>query len=148
LTIDNYHLSILFVNYQLSIINYILFDGVCNLCNSSVRFVIKHDKNAVFKFASLQSDAGQQLIATHGLATNAFNSFILIENNKVYLESTAALRVARQLNGLLPLLYSAIIIPPFIRNSVYKYISKHRYQWFGKREECWLPTKELSERFL
>ncbi len=128
--------------------NIILFDGVCNLCNSSVQFVIKHDKNAVFKFASLQSEAGKQLLITHRLASNEFNSFILIEDDKVYLESTAALKVARQLNGLLPLLYATIIIPPFLRDSVYKYISKHRYQWFGKREECWMPTKELSERFL
>ena len=126
----------------------ILFDGVCNLCNSSVQFVIKHDRKAVFKFASLQSEAGQKLLTKYGLATNEFNSFVLIEDNKVYLKSTAALRVARKLDMLLSLLYLFIIIPPFIRDAFYNYISQHRYKWFGKRDECWLPTPELSERFL
>ena len=126
----------------------ILFDGVCNLCSGSVQFVLKHDKKAIFKFASLQSEAGQQLLTKHGLATNDFNSFVLIEDDKVYLKSTAALRVARKLDTLLPLLYLTIIIPAFIRDSVYNYISQHRYDWFGKREECWLPTREWEGRFL
>ena len=136
------------MNYQLSIINYILFDGVCNLCNSSVQFVLKHDKKAVYKFASLQSEAGQQLLIKYGLSRTEFNSFILIEANKVYLKSTAALRVTRNLKGMLPILYLFIIVPTFIRDSVYNYISQHRYKWFGKLEECWLPTKELRDRFL
>ena len=136
------------MNYQLSIINYILFDGVCNLCNSSVQFVLKHDKKAVYKFASLQSEAGLQLLIKYGLSRTEFNSFILIEANKVYLKSTAALRVTRNLKGMLPILYLFIIVPTFIRDSVYNYISQHRYKWFGKLEECWLPTKELRDRFL
>jgi len=122
----------------------ILFDGVCNLCNGSVQFVLKHDKRSVYKFASLQSEIGQQFLIKNGLATNEFNSFVLIEDNKVYLKSTAALRVIRNLNGLLPLLYLCIIIPTFIRDALYYYISQHRYKWFGKRNECWIPTKELS----
>ena len=126
----------------------ILFDGVCNLCNSSVQFVLKHDKKAVYKFASLQSEAGQELLTTYGLSTNEFKSFVLIEDDKIYLRSTAALRVTRDLSGILPLLYLGIIIPSFFRDSVYNYISQHRYKWFGKREECWLPTKELRDRFL
>ena len=126
----------------------ILFDGVCNLCSSSVQFVLKHDKKVIFKFAALQSEAGQQLLTKHGLATKDFNSFVLIEDDKVYLKSTAALRVARKLDTLLPLLYLTIIIPAFIRDSVYNYISQHRYDWFGNREECWLPTREWEGRFL
>ena len=129
--------------------NIILFDGLCNLCNSSVQFVIKHDTKAIFKFASLQSEVGKKLLLDNGIPiTDNFSSFILLENNKLYTESTAALRVARKLNGLLPLMYCTIIIPQFIRNTVYKFISNHRYKWFGKRKECWIPTKDLSSRFL
>ncbi len=128
--------------------NIIFFDGLCNLCNSSVQFVIEHDKHATFKFASLQGEVGQKLLLDSGLSNNNFSSFILLENDKVYTESTAALRVARKLNGVLPLVYCFIIIPAFIRNAVYRYIANHRYEWFGKREECWIPTKELKERFL
>ena len=112
--------------------------------------MIKHDKHATFKFASLQGEVGQKLLLDNGITItdNNFSSFILLENNKIYTESTAALRVAKKLNGLLPLLYCFIIFPPFIRNAVYRFIANHRYHWFGKREECWIPTKELRERFL
>ncbi len=138
------------VNFKLSIINIILFDGLCNLCNSSVQFVIKHDPKAVYRFASLQSEVGQKLLLDNGISitNNDLSSFILLENNIVFTESTAALRVARNLNGLLPLLYFAIIIPLLIRNAVYKFISKNRYKWFGKRNECWIPTVDLKNRFL
>ena len=110
--------------------------------------MIKHDKKAVFKFASLQSETGQRLLSAYGLATNELSSFVLIEDNKAYLKSTAALRVSRKLDSILPVLYLAIIIPAFIRDAVYNYISQHRYKWFGKLDECWLPTEELRERFI
>ena len=143
-------MSISIVNFKLSVINIILFDGLCNLCSSSVQFVIKHDPKAVYKFASLQSEVGQKLLLDNGfsITDNNFSSFILLENNKIYTESTAALRVARNLNGLLPILYCTIIIPSFIRNAVYKFISKNRYKWFGQRTECWIPTIDLKNRFL
>ena len=126
----------------------ILFDGVCNLCNSSVQFVIKHDADKKFMFASLQSTAGQLLLKQFDLPLQDFNSFILIENEKVFLKSTAALMVAKQLKGAVKLLYGFIIVPPFIRNGAYNFIAKNRYKWFGKKESCILPTAELKARFL
>lgn len=126
----------------------ILFDGVCNLCNGAVQFVIKHDKQKHFMFASLQSDAGQQLLKQHQLPQQSFNSFILIENNKAFIKSTAALMVAKQLNGIIKLLYGFIILPPFIRNAVYNFIAKNRYKWFGKKDTCMMPTQDLTSRFL
>ncbi|MFT3948530.1 MAG: thiol-disulfide oxidoreductase DCC family protein [Agriterribacter sp.] len=126
----------------------ILFDGVCNLCNSSIQFVLKKDKKKQFYFTSLQSNAGQQLLKQYRLSPGKFDSFILIENNKAYTRSTAALRVVKRLSGLWPLLYIFIIIPPFIRNAVYDWVARNRYKWFGKSESCMLPTPELNARFL
>ena len=126
----------------------VLFDGVCNLCNSTVQFVIKHDKKNLFRFASLQSDTGQKLLAKYNLPTNELNSFILIENNKAYNRSTGALRVAKKLNGILPWLYGFIIIPKIFRDSIYDFVGRNRYKWFGKKDECMIPTPELKARFL
>ncbi|MBR2649819.1 MAG: DUF393 domain-containing protein [Sediminibacterium sp.] len=126
----------------------ILFDGVCNLCSSSVQFVIKHDSEQKFKFASLQSDIAKSILQDFAAASTSFNSVILVEEGKVYYRSTAALRIAKQLSFPYNLLYAFIIVPPFIRNLVYDYIAKNRYQWFGKKEECWVPTEELRDRFM
>ena len=126
----------------------ILFDGVCNLCNNSVQFVLKHDTEKIFRFASLQSTAGQALLKEHNLPQNGFNSFVLIKEGKVFLKSTAALMVARQLKGAIKFLYGFIIVPPFIRNAVYNVIAKNRYKWFGKQESCMMPTSDLQSRFL
>jgi predicted DCC family thiol-disulfide oxidoreductase YuxK len=126
----------------------LLFDGVCNLCNSSVQFILLRDKKDRFRFASLQSDYGQNLLREHNLPTESFNSLVLVENDKVYKKSTAALRIARKLKGLWPLLFAFIIIPPFIRNFVYDIIAKNRYRWFGKKEECMLPRPEWKQKFL
>lgn len=126
----------------------ILFDGVCNLCNSSVQFVIRRDKKGSFRFASLQGRSGQQYLQQYHLPVDAFNSFVLIENNKVYTRSTAALRVARQLGGGWKLLYGFIVIPRFIRDAVYNLVAKNRYRWFGKKEACMIPSPELKARFL
>ena len=126
----------------------ILFDGVCNLCNQSVQFVIKHDANEHFLFASLQGHFGQQVLAKYGLANTVFNSFILLKNGKIYQKSTAALLVAKQLQGAAGWLYALIVVPTFIRNGVYNMIAKNRYRWFGKQAACWLPTPELKNRFL
>ncbi len=126
----------------------LLFDGVCNLCNSSVQFILLRDKKDRFRFASLQSDYGQNLLREHNLPTETFNSLVLVENGKVFKKSTAALRIASKLKGLWPLLFAFIIIPPFIRNFVYDIIAKNRYRWFGKKEECMLPRPEWKQKFL
>ena len=126
----------------------ILFDGVCNLCNGSVQFVIRHDRKKLFRFASLQSESGQQLLQQHQLPQTDFNSFVLIENGKVFTRSTAALKVAQKLSGPVKLLYGFIIVPKFIRDAVYNFISKNRYKWFGKKDSCMIPTPELRNRFL
>ena len=126
----------------------ILFDGVCNLCNKSVQIVLLKDKAAIFKFASLQSAVGQKLLQEYNLPTESFGSFVLIQNQKVYLKSTAALMVAKQLSGAIKLLYGFMIVPAFIRNFVYNIIAKNRYKWFGKKDSCMIPTPELKARFL
>lgn len=126
----------------------ILFDGVCNLCNSVVQFVIKHDRKKQFRFASLQSEFGKNVMERFGLPADELNSFILLENKNIYTRSTAALRVAKELNNGLSLLYGFIIVPPFIRNAVYSWVAHNRYKWFGKKEACWIPTPELKDLFL
>ncbi|MFY9310453.1 MAG: thiol-disulfide oxidoreductase DCC family protein [Bacteroidia bacterium] len=126
----------------------ILFDGVCNLCNSSVQFVIKHDKEAKFKFASLQSKSGQALLKKFNLPLDQFNSFIYVRGDKAIQRSAGALNVLRDLGGFWKLLYGFIIVPPFIRNFVYDYIAKNRYRFFGTRESCMIPTPDLKRRFL
>lgn len=125
----------------------ILFDGVCNLCNSSVQFIINRDPHANFQFASLQSEIGQKYLKQYGF-DQAFNSFILIENEKVYMKSNAALRVSMNLNGGWRYLSVFRIIPPFIRDHIYETIAKNRYKWFGKQESCMIPTTEMKKRFL
>lgn len=125
----------------------IFFDGVCNLCNGAVQFVIKRDQKNYFKFAALQSDFAKNELSKHQLKIEEGNSFVLLENGKVYEQSTAALKVARKLNGVWPLLYIFIIVPRFIRNTVYNYIAKNRYKWFGQQESCWVPTPELKHKF-
>lgn len=126
----------------------ILFDGVCNLCSSSVQFVIQHDPKKQFRFASLQSAFGQKVLQDFGLPANELNSFILLEEGNIYTKSTGALRLTRKLNGLWPMLYAFIIVPPFIRNAVYSFVANNRYKWFGKKDACWLPTPELRKLFL
>lgn len=126
----------------------ILFDGICNLCNSSINFVIDRDKNRHFRYGALQSDAGQILLQKHNLSTSDFDTIVLIENDNVYHRSTAALRIAKKLNFPWPLLYIFIIIPPFIRNAIYNLIAKNRYRWFGKQNDCRIPTPELKALFI
>lgn len=125
----------------------ILFDGVCNLCTGSVQFILKRDKEKKFMFASLQSDYGQTLLKHFDLPTSTFNSFILYQDEKIYTRSTAALKMFQQLKGWkwVKILW---IFPKLIRDAVYNLIAKNRYKWFGKKEECWLPTPELKARFL
>jgi predicted DCC family thiol-disulfide oxidoreductase YuxK len=125
----------------------ILFDGVCNLCSSSVQFVIKRDPKGYFKFASLQSEAAQKLLKKYNLNTD-MNSFVLISDDKVYLKSTAALLVCWKLNGLWKVLTILLIIPRFFRDFLYETVAKNRYKWFRKNQSCMLPLTEWKNRFL
>ncbi len=126
----------------------LLFDGVCNLCNGAVQFVIERDPEQKFMFASLQSVTGQERLRHFGLSTQHFDSFVLIEGKRFYTESTAALRVARHMGGGWPLLYAFIIVPAPIRNAVYRFVARNRYRWFGRQDSCAMPTPELKARFL
>lgn len=126
----------------------ILFDGVCNLCNASVQFIIKHDKKALFSFASLQSAEGQSLLEQYNLPLVNFSSFVYIENGKAYQRSDAALHIAGKMSGGWPALYLFTIIPRPLRDFIYKKIADNRYRLMGKRDSCIIPTPELRERFL
>ncbi len=125
-----------------------LFDGVCNLCSTAVQFIIKQDKKARFRFASLQSETGQQLLQKFNLPTDDITTMVLIEGDKYYTHSTAGLRNALHLGGLWQLLYGFIIVPKPIRDAVYNWIARNRYRWFGQSEACMIPTPELKARFL
>ena len=127
----------------------ILFDGVCNLCNGSVIFVLKREKKPIFKFASIQSGAGKELLEWCGLPSGYSQAVVLIDNGRTYLGSTAALKIGQEL--IFPwdiLAYAGLVVPKFIRDRIYNQIAQHRYQWFGKRDVCMIPTKELRARFL
>lgn len=126
----------------------ILFDGICNLCNSSVNFIIGRDKKNVFKFAAMQSEAGQSLMTKFNLSLNEFYSVILIDNEKYYTSSTAVLRIAKELGFFWNILYVFIIVPTPVRNFFYNLIARNRYRWFGKKDSCRIPTLELKEKFL
>ncbi len=126
----------------------LLFDGVCNLCNGAVQFIIQRDPEGAFRFASLQSKAAGQLLEQFPEAPRDVSTIILIEKGKIYTRTDAALRAARRLPGLWPALYALIIIPRPIRNAVYDWIARNRYRWFGKKDQCMAPTPELRERFL
>lgn len=128
--------------------NVILFDGVCNFCNSSINFTIRHDKKNRFHFAPLQSEPGIAIKKQYNLPDEFLSSVILIENGKAYIKSTAALRIARRLNGAWPLFYGLIIVPVFIRDRVYNIIARNRYKWWGKKESCMVPTPEVRKKFL
>ena len=126
----------------------VLFDGVCNLCSTSVIFIIKHDKKAQFLFASLQSDAAKEILLQYNSKKLKIDSIVLIQNNKFYEKSTAAIRIANDLSGGFKFLYLFIIIPKFIRDFVYDYIAKNRYKWYGQKEFCMIPTPEIKNRFI
>lgn len=127
----------------------ILFDGVCNLCNGAVQFVIKRDKNDVFRFAPLQSEVGKKLADERKIDTAKVDSIILIEPQLAYYtKSDAALKITRSLTGLWPMMTVFLGLPSGIRDWVYDWIAKNRYRWFGKQEECMIPTPEIKNKFL
>lgn len=126
----------------------VLFDGVCNLCNSSINYIIDRDKSGYFKFAALQTDAGKQLLSQYNLPAQDYKSIVLIQNNRVYSKSTAVLHICKRMSGLWPLFYGFIILPKFLRDPLYDVVAKNRYHWFGKLDSCKIPTKELASRFI
>ena len=126
----------------------VLFDGVCNLCNRSVDFIVRRDREGLFKFASLQSEVGKRLVSEHSLAEGDLGTMVYIERGRVFLRSTAALRIARSLPGAWPLLFGLIAVPRPVRDAVYRWTARNRYRWFGKRETCRIPSPEERERFL
>ena len=127
----------------------ILFDGVCNLCNASVLYVIKHDKGNRFMFAPLQSKIGQQVIGSFNVDTSNTDSILLYsKQNGISTKSSAALRIAKHLGFPRNLMTVFFVVPPFLRNWVYDYVAKNRYKWYGKKEACMIPTPELSAKFL
>ena len=122
---------------------------MCNLCNSTVQFIIRHDKDALFRFASLQSAAGQSVLKEIEKARGYLpDSVILGYKGKYYMRSSAVLKIASLLKGWLLMLLPGYILPVFVRDAIYNAVAKRRYQWFGKKEECMVPTAELRSRFL
>lgn len=127
----------------------VLFDGVCNLCNTWVQRIIKNDTHDYFRFASLQSDIGKSILKQYQLSLpHGSESVILIESGKTYLYSTAALRIAGKLSGAYKLLYPLLIFPAFLRDRIYKFIARNRYRWWGRQESCMMPSTELKSKFL
>ena len=126
----------------------ILFDGYCNLCNGAVDFILRHDHRDEFRFGSLQGVAGQALLNSHHMAADTFNTFILLEDGKIFTRSTAALRVLKHLGKGWQAAYIFIIVPAFIRDGVYAWISRNRYRWFGKSQTCRMATEREKQHFL
>ena len=126
----------------------VLFDGVCNLCNAAVNFVIDRDPRGYFKFAALQSEEGRRLLERYGPDGEVLESLVVVEAGRVYRRSAAALRIARRLNGLWPVLYVLMLVPRPLRDAAYRFVARRRYRWFGRREACRVSTPELAERFL
>ena len=127
----------------------VLFDGVCNLCNTSIQFIIKHDNEDLFRYTALQSETGQRLISERKIDTSKIDSIILIEPGVAYYtKSNAALRIGRYLKGYRSISAILNLIPSTLRDIVYDFVAKNRYEWYGKKEECMVPTTELKAKFL
>lgn len=125
----------------------ILFDGVCNLCNGTVQFLIRNDRQGILRFAPLQSQAGLRLQQQYGLSQASLSSVILIDEGRVYLRSSAALRLTRYLPWYWKTLRAFYLIPTPLRDAAYNLIARNRYRWFGKRESCMIPGEDVRERF-
>ncbi|SMD43635.1 Predicted thiol-disulfide oxidoreductase YuxK, DCC family [Aquiflexum balticum DSM 16537] len=126
----------------------VLFDGVCNLCNNAVDFIISRDKKDKFKVGALQEVASKNILKDYQINEEYLDSLVYIHKNHVYYKSRAALEIARNLSGLWPLLYIFIVIPSFLRNPIYDWIARNRYKWFGQKETCRLPSEEEKAKFL
>jgi len=130
-------------------IQIILFDGVCNLCNEAIQVIIKKDKKKIFRYASLQSEIGKQLLKERNINSGKIDSIILIDPNVAfYIKSTAALEISKKMSGLYPVFSIFLILPTKLRDWVYDFIARNRYRWFGKKDACIIPTPELKALFL
>jgi predicted DCC family thiol-disulfide oxidoreductase YuxK len=126
----------------------LLFDGHCNLCNAWVNFIVKRDSSSTIRFASLQSLAGRRMLEEHKIDSNYIDSLVLFEEDKVSVSSTAALRILSYLDGWERHMIFLSVVPRPLRDIVYRFVAKNRYRWFGRREQCMVPTVKLSKRFL
>jgi predicted DCC family thiol-disulfide oxidoreductase YuxK len=126
----------------------ILFDGVCNFCNSTVNFVLKQDKKNILLFAPLQSEAAQKILEQYQLSKSNFDSFVFVDGDKIYIKSSAALKVMGKLSWYWKWTQVFWIVPKPLRDWVYNFVSKNRYKWFGKKEQCMIPKQEVRKRFL
>lgn len=126
----------------------VIFDGLCNLCNGAVNFIIKRDPNAIFVFTPIQSDLADKLMRDHQIISAEIDTFLLIKNGKAHIRTDAALEITKNLSGLWFLFRVFRIIPPSLRDILYRLIAKNRYKLLGKRDECMIPTQELRERFI
>ena len=128
--------------------NIILFDGVCNLCTSSVQFIIRHDSAAVFKFLSIQSDLGRERYRTAGLDPDDFNTLVLLTGGRTLVRSAAALEIVKQLGGVWRLFTVVRVVPRPLRDWIYGVIARNRYRWFGRQDTCMIPTEDIQQRFI
>ncbi len=126
----------------------VIFDGVCNFCDRSVRFLMNRDPGGRFRFASNQSEAGSALLRAHGIDPASVDSVYLVEGDRIWKKSAAALEITRRMPGLWKLLYGFVIVPRPIRDWVYDLIARNRYRMFGRSESCRLPTEAERSRFL
>lgn len=126
----------------------VFFDGVCNLCNGTVDFLVSRDRKHQLRYASLQSEIGQRMLTVFGLPTTEFGSFIFLDQGRLHMRSAGAIRVAMRLGGLWTLMGVFLVVPPVLRDAVYDWVARNRYRWFGKRDTCRLPTPEERILFL
>jgi predicted DCC family thiol-disulfide oxidoreductase YuxK len=126
----------------------VLFDGVCNLCNGFIQFLVPRDPEGTFRFASLQSDVGQELLAERGLPTDDLESLVLIEGDDCYVKSSAVLRIAAHLGGVYGLLPPLRFVPRRVRDQIYDFVAARRYRWFGRKDRCTVPDGDTASRFL
>lgn len=126
----------------------VLFDGVCNLCNSSVNWLIDRDRSAQLKFSSLQSSYGQSVLNRYHIHGQQLETIIYLDEDKLYFRSEAILRILKQLGGIYALAFAFMLVPRFLRDGVYNLVAKYRYRWFGKRDACRIPEPDLKDRFI
>jgi predicted DCC family thiol-disulfide oxidoreductase YuxK len=127
----------------------VLFDGVCNLCESTVQFIIRHDSKSLFRFASLQSTTARRVLEGLQYEDDPLSSVLLVSDGCIYRKSRAALHIARQLDGVWPVLYYCFFwVPPLIADFIYDFVGDRRYKWFGKKDVCWVPDDALKRRFI
>ncbi|NVK48317.1 MAG: DUF393 domain-containing protein [Cyclobacteriaceae bacterium] len=126
----------------------IFFDGVCNLCNSSIDFIIQRDKKGRFLVGALQDAFSKKILEDYSVKPDYLDSLVLLEKGEIFYRSTAALKISKHLSGLWPLFYGFIILPSWLRDPIYDWIGKNRYRWFGKKNTCRIPSPEEEAKFL